>query len=262
MFSIIKFFKYQGAGNDFVLIDNRQKEFTGNKVEFAKEVCQRKFGVGSDGLIFIETSKIAEFEVDFLNPDGSRSFCGNGSRCAVQFAKDQKIFMNSKTSFSAIDGIHYAHVLEDSVKIEMKNVELVEQKETSYFADTGSPHVVSFFKSVDNLDVIEFGQKVRYSDEYKANGTNVNAVEEVSPMNIKVRTYERGVEDETLACGTGVTACALSYSLKNDIQSGVVNIEAVGGHLKVSFVKQNDNSFEQIWLEGPAKFVFKGELNV
>ena len=259
---MINFYKYQGAGNDFIIIDNRENIISANKENLAIKLCQRKFGVGSDGLIFIENSDKAEFEMDFLNPDGSRSFCGNGSRCAVQFAKDQKIFVNNKTSFNAIDGIHFATVLEDSVKIEMKNVDQVQYVENSYFTDTGSPHYVSYFDSIDKLNIIEFGHKIRYSEQYKIDGTNVNAVEEVSPMNIKVRTYERGVEDETLACGTGVTACALTYGLKNNINSGIVNIQAVGGELKVSFIKNNDNSFEQIWLEGPAKFVFKGELNV
>jgi diaminopimelate epimerase len=259
---MIKFYKYQGAGNDFVIIDNRNNVFIGDKEKLAKQLCERKFGIGSDGLIFIENSDKAKFEMDFLNPDGSRSFCGNGSRCAVRFAKDQKIFVNDKTSFSAIDGIHFANIQGGLVKIEMKNVDNIQQSGSSYFVDTGSPHYVSYFNSVDKLDIIEFGQKIRYSEVYKVVGTNVNVVEELSPMNIKVRTYERGVENETLACGTGVTACALTYGLKNDISSGVIKIHALGGELKVSFIKNVDNSFEQIWLEGPAKFVFKGELNV
>lgn len=259
---MIEFYKYQGAGNDFILIDNRENLFNGDKAKLAQNICERKFGIGSDGLIFIEKSDIAEFEMDFLNPDGSRSFCGNGSRCAVQFAKDQNIFVNFKTSFSAIDGTHYASILKDSVKVEMKNVEVVEQHKESYFTDTGSPHYVSYFKSIDNLDIIDFGHKIRYSDKYKEQGTNVNAVEEVSDLTIKVRTYERGVENETLACGTGVTACALTYGLKHNLDSGIVNIKAVGGDLKVSFVKNSNDSFKEVWLEGPAKFVFKGEINV
>lgn len=259
---MISFYKYQGAGNDFVLIDNRKKVFNGDKIKLANQLCERKFGIGSDGLIFIEKSDKAEFEIDFLNPDGTRSFCGNGSRCAVRFAKDINVFVNNKTSFSAIDGVHFANVCDDSIKIEMKDVNLINQINDSYFADTGSPHYVSYFKSISDLDIIKFGHEIRYSEPYKVKGTNVNAVEEVSPMHIKVRTYERGVEGETLACGTGVTACALSYGLKNNIDSGIINITALGGELKVSFIKRSDNSFKQIWLEGPAEFVFKGELNV
>ena len=259
---MIKFYKYQGAGNDFVIIDNRANVFTGDKEKLAKELCKRKFSIGSDGLIFIENSEKAAFKIDFLNPDGSRSFCGNGSRCAVQFARDQNIFVSNETSFIAIDGIHFANIARDSVKIEMKDVHLIQELEDSYFTNTGSPHYVSYFDSIDEFDIIEFGHKIRYSEKYKIVGTNVNIVEEMSPMNIKVRTYERGVENETLACGTGVTACALTYGLKNKISSGTVNIQALGGELKVSFTRSNDNSFERIWLEGPAIFVFKGEINV
>ncbi len=259
---IVKFHKYQGAGNDFVIIDNRQGIVSIGKEALAINLCHRKFGVGSDGLIFIENTIEADFVVDFLNPDGSRSFCGNGSRCAVQFAVDNKVFIGNKTSFLASDGIHFATIKEASINVEMKNVEKVNKINQDYFAETGSPHYVSYFKSIDDVDMIEFGQKIRYSTEFKEKGTNVNAVEELSPNHIKVRTYERGVEDETLACGTGVTACALSYAILNDIESDTINIDAVGGQLKVSFIKGRDNSFTNIWLEGPADFVFKGEVNV
>jgi diaminopimelate epimerase len=259
---MIKFYKYQGAGNDFVLIDNRLKQFIGNKEKLSLQLCDRKFGIGSDGLIFIEESDKADFEMDFLNPDGSRSFCGNGSRCAVRFSKDIDVFSGKNTTFDAIDGVHSALIDSNVVKIEMQSVGNIDQIKDSYFVDTGSPHYVSYFDSLDDLNLIEFGHRIRYSDVYKEKGTNVNAVEVVSPMSLKVRTYERGVENETLACGTGVTACVLTYSLKNNIDSGEVLIQALGGLLKVSFVKSKDHSFSDIWLEGPAQFVFKGELNV
>lgn len=259
---IISFQKYQGAGNDFVIIDNRTNIITESKEQLAVRLCDRKFGIGSDGLIFIENTNEADFIVDFLNPDGSRSFCGNGSRCAVQFCVDNKIFTGNKTSFVGIDGIHLAVVKKRSVNVEMKNVDQVERLNSDFFAETGSPHYVSFFKSIDDLDMIEFGRKIRYSEAYKKVGTNVNAVEELSPNHIKVRTYERGVENETLACGTGVTACALSYAVINNLEQNTVDIDAVGGKLKVSFVKENGGSFSNIWLEGPADYVFKGEVNV
>ena len=259
---IVKFHKYQGAGNDFVIIDNRLNIISTKKEALAIKLCDRKFGIGSDGLIFIENTDEANFLVDFLNPDGSRSFCGNGSRCAVQFAVDYNVFNGVKTSFLAHDGIHFATVKDTSINVEMKNVEHVEQIDSDFFAETGSPHYVSYFNSIQDLDMIEFGQKVRYSAKYTKKGTNVNAVEEIGQNHIKVRTYERGVEDETLACGTGVTACALSYAILNDLEKDTIDIDAVGGQLKVSFVKGENNSFTNIWLEGPATFVFKGEVNV
>jgi diaminopimelate epimerase len=259
---IVSFQKYQGAGNDFVIIDNRTNSVTASKEQIAIKLCDRKFGIGSDGLIFIENTDKADFVVDFLNPDGSRSFCGNGSRCAVQFCIDNKIFIGNKTSFLGIDGVHLAVVKENSVNVEMKNVDHVERIKADFFAETGSPHYVSYFKSIDDLDMIEYGKQIRYSDSYKEVGTNVNAVQELSPNHIKVRTYERGVENETLACGTGVTACALSYAILNNLEKDIVNIDAVGGKLKVSFVKEKDDSFTNIWLEGPAEFVFNGEVNV
>ena len=259
---IVTFHKYQGAGNDFVIIDNRESKITESKKDLAIRLCDRKFGIGSDGLIFIEGTNEADFLVDFLNPDGSRSFCGNGSRCAVQFCVDNEIFSGSKTSFLGIDGVHLAVVKEKSVNVEMKNVDHVERIESDFFAETGSPHYVSYFKSIKDLNMIEFGHKIRYSLKYKDQGTNVNAVEVLNSGHIKVRTYERGVENETLACGTGVTACALSYAILEDLSKGSVDIDAEGGKLKVSFVKGNNNSFSNIWFEGPAKHVFKGEVNV
>jgi len=259
---IVNFHKYQGAGNDFVIIDNRTNSITDKKEVLAIKLCDRKFGVGSDGLIFIENTDEANFLVDFLNPDGSRSFCGNGSRCGVQFALDNDVFSGGKTSFLANDGIHFAEVKKSSINVEMKNVDKVKKINLDYFAETGSPHYVSYFDSIQELDMIEFGQEIRYSPQYSENGTNVNAVEILGHNHIKVRTYERGVENETLACGTGVTACALSYAILNNIDNDTIDIDAVGGKLKVSFVKEKDDSFSNIWLEGPASFVFKGEVNV
>jgi len=257
----INFHKYQGAGNDFIIVDNRLNIITANKEDLAVKLCDRKFGIGSDGLIFIEHTDLSIFEIDFLNPDGSRSFCGNGSRCAVQFMFDIGD-VEERTAFEAIDGEHFAEITEMGVLIEMNDVEKIECMDTSYFAETGSPHYVSYFDAIDDLDIIEFGQKIRYSDTYKKIGTNVNAVEEIGRNHIKVRTYERGVENETLACGTGVTACALSYAILKNLTRETVNVDAVGGKLKVSFIKSDKNSFTDIWLEGPAEFVFKGEVNV
>jgi len=255
---MINFYKYQGAGNDFIMIDNRQNQFKGNKEQLAIELCKRRFGIGSDGLIFIENDDESDFLMDFLNPDGSRSFCGNGSRCAVKFAHFLGCFSDSHTSFKAIDGIHKAQLIGDLVKIEMKDVSKVEQIENDFFIDTGSPHYIKYFNNIGQLDLITFGKSIRYSDQYKAEGTNVNAVEKIDAHHLKVRTYERGVENETLACGTGVTACALSFAKLNQLSNDTLTIDAVGGQLKVSFKQQKDGSFTDVWLTGPAEFVFKG----
>jgi diaminopimelate epimerase len=258
---MIKFYKYQGAGNDFVLIDNTKKEFQGDKVELSLALCDRKFGVGSDGLIFIENDNNFNFLMDFYNPDGSQSFCGNGSRCAVKFAFDIGVFDSKSISFKAIDGIHEAFIIDDLVKIQMNNIDIVEEIGEDYFINTGSPHYISYEESIDSMNMIEFGRQIRYSESYKTNGTNVNAVEILDLNHLAVRTYERGVEDETLACGTGVTACALSYGvLSNLLGSQSVKIKALGGDLTVDFERNAKNSFNNIWLTGPAEYVFKGEI--
>jgi len=260
---IMQFYKYQGAGNDFVIVDNRNQFITeAKKKSLAVKLCDRKFGIGSDGLIFIENTLESMFKMDFLNPDGSRSFCGNGSRCAVRFAIDLNIINEKKTAFIAIDGEHFAQLKDnDMVEVEMHDVKKVEKIGDDFFAETGSPHYVALFNSIDDIDMIEFGHKIRYSNQYKEKGTNVNAVEIIGDNHIKVRTYERGVENETLACGTGVTACALSYGLLSNMSEGLVKINAAGGDLKVKF-RTDGESFTNIWLEGPAEFVFRGEIDV
>jgi len=259
---MILFSKYQGAGNDFVIIDNRKGLIVDDvKVDYAKKLCDRKFGVGSDGLILIENSVSADFKMDFLNPDGSRSFCGNGSRCAVKFCTDNNILNSKKLRFEAIDGVHFAELIKAEVKIEMKNVNEFTQENGTFFIDTGSPHFIKYENSISELNVVKEGRKIRYSDTYKDEGTNVNFIEEINDAHIKVRTYERGVEDETLACGTGVTACALSYAVKHGLKSGVIHINAIGGVLSVGF-KLTDSKFNHIWLQGPAEFVFKGKIHV
>ncbi|HIP36279.1 MAG TPA: diaminopimelate epimerase [Crocinitomix sp.] len=258
----MKFYKYHGAGNDFILIDNRQHVFKGDKIQFAIDICKRRFGVGSDGLIFIENDDTADFLMDFLNPDGSRSFCGNGSRCAVKFAHFIEIFTQQQVTFKAIDGIHKAELIDNLVKIEMKNVSTTQQLGNDYFIHTGSPHYIKYYNSIDDLNIINFGKKIRYSDTYKKEGTNVNAVEIINNNHLKIRTYERGVENETLACGTGVTACALSYAKLKKLTNNTVNVDAVGGKLSVSFKQQADGSFTDIWLIGPAEFVFSGSYDL
>lgn len=256
---MINFFKYQGTGNDFILIDNRSGKFTHNKIEFAKKWCDRRFGIGSDGLIFIENSAQTDFLMDFYNPDGSQSFCGNGSRCAVRFALKIGAVSKSEISFEAIDGVHSAKLIDHDISILMKEVNEVKLIDQDLFIHTGSPHYISFDET-EQKNIIEFGRKIRYAQEYKPGGTNVNLVKTISGNHIQVKTYERGVEDETFSCGTGVTACALAYAEKNKLKSGSVTTDVRGGRLSVKF-ESYANGYRNIWLTGPAEYVFEGIIH-
>lgn len=258
---MINFFKYQGAGNDFILIDNRMNLFTADKVAFAQKWCDRRFGIGSDGLIFIENTEKAQFEMDFYNPDGSQSFCGNGSRCAVAFARQLGIVQND-ILFVAIDGLHEAEFVGDHVKIGMNQYGGIEKIGEDHFIDTGSPHYISYCNAGDQRNIVQYGRLIRNSDRFKEEGTNVNLIDEVTDDHISIRTYERGVENETLACGTGATACGLSYASLRNNKSGIVSVDVKGGHLKIHYAKtEQKDVFTNVWLEGPAEFVFKGSMN-
>lgn len=259
----IPFFKYQGAGNDFILIDNRTNNYLNRKdTQTINHLCDRRFGIGADGLILLNEKEGYDFEMVYFNADGRESsMCGNGGRCIVAFAAFLGI-IEDRCSFLAIDGPHDGVLRADGwVNLKMKNVEQVEVGEGYYFMDTGSPHYVRFQKSLDEFDTVKEGKAIRYSSRFKEEGTNVNFVE-VLTNGIAVATYERGVEDETLACGTGVTACALAYSLQYP-QKGETSIpiQAKGGKLEVRFSKK-DASFSNIWLCGPAEQVFKGEIEL
>ena len=257
------FKKYQGTGNDFVIIDNRENLFDHSKLEAIQFICDRKFGVGSDGLILIENHSEYDFNMVFFNPDGSQSFCGNGSRCAVQFAHDLGIIKKEHTEFISTDGWHEAYVLGDNiVKLKMHDVSAINRQDRFDFMNTGSPHYVAFKANLNELDIIKEGSKVRYDKAYQnIGGTNVNFIGEKGDS-YEVRTYERGVENETLSCGTGVTACALSIALKKELKSDEVILGTKGGSLSVSFNKVNETSFNNIWLQGPATFVFDGVITI
>ena len=203
----LEFFKYQGTGNDFIMIDNRQKIFSQEDTKLIGELCDRRFGIGADGLILIENHSGCDFKMIYFNSDGSQSLCGNGGRCAVAFAKYLGI-IESKATFEAIDGLHYATIDEDYVKLQMHDVSSVKKISDDLFLDTGSPHHIKMTDSLKSLDVKTEGAKIRYSDRYGESGTNVNFVSKDSTDTFSIRTYERGVEDETLSCGTGVTAVA------------------------------------------------------
>ncbi|MDC0338441.1 diaminopimelate epimerase [Flavobacteriales bacterium] len=256
----LRFDKYQGTGNDFIITDNRNIHFDKNNIELIRHLCDRKFGIGSDGLILIENHAECDFNMVFFNPDGSQSFCGNGSRCAMAFAKELGL-ISDFAKFNSTDGYHEASINSNGlVNLKMHNVSNIEVSDTHHYMNTGSPHYNSFEKNIDRIDVIARAREIRYNQRFKEIGTNVNFIEQLSGA-IKVRTYERGVENETLSCGTGVTACALSTALVNEISSGEIKVNTKGGDLSVSFT-QTDTGFEDVWLIGPTKFVFTGEIEV
>ena len=257
----LNFYKYQGAGNDFIMIDNRGLFFPKNNPKLIHKLCDRRFGIGADGLILLEPSKNEDFTMVYFNADGNEgSMCGNGGRCLVAFAKKINVIKN-ETTFNAVDGLHYATIENGLVKLKMIDIHQIEESNNHSFLNTGSPHHVSFCNEVSNLDVKELGAKIRYGAPYFEAGTNVNFAEQTSEDSFKVRTYERGVEAETLACGTGVTAVAIAASNKGKTKNSVIQIEVLGGNLEVSFEKQ-EKLFTNVFLKGPAEFVFKGSITI
>ncbi len=257
----IQFYKYQGAGNDFIMIDNRSNTFPKNDIKLINKLCDRRFGIGADGLILLETSTKKDFTMLYHNADGNEgSMCGNGGRCIVAFAK-QLGLIEEKANFDAIDGLHSAFIKNDIVSLQMIDVTTISNTNTHSFLNTGSPHHVQFFDSIANIDVKELGAKIRYGAPYLNEGTNVNFAEQLSNNSFKVRTYERGVEDETLACGTGVTAVAIAANNSNKTNANPILIEVLGGQLEVSFTKEG-NSYKNVFLKGPAQFVFKGNITI
>ena len=256
---ILNFYKYQGTGNDFVIIDVRNLKYDFKKNDF-KKLCNRKFGIGADGVMLIDSHDEYDFQMQFYNPDGSTSFCGNGSRCAVLYCFHQGLCQR-KTSFLTNDGPHHAEILNSNeVKINLLSPIKVDELENGDFkANTGSPHYVKFTNDIKNDDFVSKCQEIRYSDDYKEEGINVNFVIEKS-QGIQVRTYERGVEDETLSCGSGVTAAALSFATLNNLNN-IINVNTKGGDLKVEY-KSKEMVFEDVYLIGSAHYVFRGEFDL
>jgi diaminopimelate epimerase len=257
--SLLTFYKYQGTGNDFVIIDNRNGVYQPT-TEKNRWLCDRKFGIGADGLICLNPSDQSDFYMLYFNSDGNEStMCGNGGRCMTAFAKKIGLIQN-QTTFHAIDGIHEAKINDQNwVELKMMDVEKVENKNGCYILNTGSPHYIEFVENVEAVDVDHSGANIRYSEPFKAEGINVNFVE-IQEKGIEVATYERGVEGETLSCGTGVTAAAIAYGLKKNLQ-GEVPIRTKGGNLAVKF-EQTNNGFQNVWLCGPATFVYKATIKV
>lgn len=257
----IHFYKYQGTGNDFIMVDNRKLFFPKKDISLIHKLCDRRFGIGADGLILLESSEKQDFSMIYFNADGKEgSMCGNGGRCIVAFAKKLAI-IGDETTFEATDGFHYAKIETDMVNLQMADIENIEIYDTHTFLNTGSPHHVKFCDAVAQLNVAELGAKIRYGAPYFEEGTNVNFVEQISDNSFKVRTYERGVEDETLACGTGVTAVAIAANKTNRTAEEVIFIEVLGGNLEVSFIKDLD-CYKNVFLKGPAQFVFEGNITV
>jgi diaminopimelate epimerase len=253
----IPFHKYQATGNDFILIDNRSGVFSFSTDQI-KKICDRKFGIGADGLILIEKHSSTDFNLNYYNSDGSQSLCGNGSRAAVQFASTLGL-INGKTYFHAYDGLHDAELQSnEKIRLRMNDVNEVKELGANLFINTGSPHLICFVDDVGQYPVFEEGRKLRYDKLFEAQGgTNVNFVELQGNNTIFVRTYERGVENETLSCGTGVTAAALAASRKG--YASPVTVKTRGGELSVEFERHTGTPiFSHIYLNGPAKKVFEG----
>ncbi len=257
----LTFYKYQGTGNDFVLIDNRQEIFDKNNTKLVAQLCDRRFGIGADGFILLENSTIGDFKMVYYNADGNTStMCGNGGRCLVAFAKLLGI-IDQKTSFEAIDGLHEATIEDAIVSLKMIDVETIDQYDDHLFLDSGSPHHVTFVKNVSDVNVKITGRKLRFGAPYFEEGSNINFVEQTNKNTFKVRTYERGVEDETLSCGTGVTAVAIASHKARKTTSNMILLDTPGGQLEVSFETHNNN-YKNVFLKGAATLVFTGTIDI
>jgi diaminopimelate epimerase len=257
----IHFYKYQGTGNDFILTDNREEKLKLTEADIAR-LCNRRFGIGADGYMEIRTAPGYDFRMVYFNADGKEgSMCGNGGRCLVKFAHYLGIH-KSEFSFIATDGPHMASIETNGwVRLKMQDVKKVERHGFFDYLNTGSPHYV---KPVDDLKVypvVTEGKAIRFSERFKAEGVNVNFVEPISESALFVRTYERGVEDETYSCGTGVTAAAI-VNAHNDRGFNHVDVRTIGGKLYVEYDRKDDDIFEDIWLAGPAEKVFDGFIEV
>lgn len=257
---MIHFYKYQGAGNDFILIDNRAQTYQLTEQQVAY-LCHRHMGIGADGLMLLEQETGYDFRMKYYNSDGKEStMCGNGGRCITAFAKNLNIIQD-RANFSAIDGAHEAIFTADGlIQLQMQDVHNIEHHGEYAILNTGSPHYVSWQTSVDGLDVFSIGRTIRNQACYQPKGINVNFAERTQD-GLFVRTYERGVENETLSCGTGVTAAAIASTLHH-LGDFTIPIKTLGGNLTVTFTKTNSHSAHSIFLTGPAEFVFEGTIKL
>ncbi|MBW4362327.1 diaminopimelate epimerase [Flavobacterium taihuense] len=258
----LEFYKYQGAGNDFVMIDNRSGFFPKENTQLIEHLCDRRFGIGGDGLILLENDTETDFKMVYYNSDGNQSsMCGNGGRCLVAFAKDLEV-IEDKTTFIATDGLHHASFEDNGlVSLQMIDVPTIDIKKDHSFLNTGSPHHVQMVEDLEHYNIKEEGAAIRYGELYGAAGSNINFVKKIDDTTFRLRTYERGVEDETLACGTGATAVAIAMNATGQTDATAININVEGGKLVVSFDK-TPNGFTNVFLKGPAEFVFKGTIDI
>ena len=251
------FYKYQGTGNDFILIDDRANVFPLKDVSLVARLCDRRFGIGADGLILIQNAATSDFKMVYFNADGNESsLCGNGARCTIAFAN----FLNcieDKTTFEAVDGLHSAHIDGDIISLQMHDVNKILAFENHTFLDTGSPHHVEMVEKLKTFDVYGNGKRIREGSPYYMTGTNVNFVEQLAKDQFAIRTYERGVEDETLSCGTGATAVALAMYENKKTTATKIKINVQGGVLEIQF-EVTDKGYSQIFLSGPAEQVYSG----
>ncbi len=257
----IQFYKYQGTGNDFVMIDNRTNTFPKNNTKLIEFLCDRRFGIGGDGLILLENHEKYDFTMVYYNSDGSTStMCGNGGRCIVAFAKHLGI-IETETHFEASDGYHFAKYENNLIALQMIDVTEVKHFTTHDYVYTGSPHHVQLVTDLKNFDVKNNGRKLRNSDLYDASGCNINFVVQENTDTFSVRTYERGVEDETLSCGTGATAVAIAMHATEKTTANRIHINVLGGKLTICFDVEK-NIYKNLFLTGPAELVFAGSLEV
>ncbi|NND52191.1 MAG: diaminopimelate epimerase [Flavobacteriaceae bacterium] len=254
-----EFYKYHGCGNDFIIIDNRTNTFDKSDPAKIAELCHRRFGIGADGLILLEDHETLDFKMVYYNSDGNQSsMCGNGGRCITHFAHYLNL-LDIKATFEAIDGVHHSILKDDVIRLQMQNVSGIGRMNNDIILNTGSPHIVRLVDDLAKVDIDKSGAELRYSETFKDDGINVNFVEKINDENFKVRTYERGVEAETLSCGTGVTAVAIAMNFIGETEKNLINLKTPGGDLQVSFEKRT-NAYIDIWLVGPAVQVYKGEI--
>ena len=260
---ILHFHKYQGTGNDFVVADNRNGEYNSLTNDQVRRICDRRFGVGADGLMLLNNHAGYDFEMKYFNADGKEgSMCGNGGRCITKFAYSLGIH-HEVYHFLASDGAHDAEIdIDGVVSLRMKDVDQIKRFHNDFLLNTGSPHYIKMAMNVMDIDVYKKGHEIRNSKEFVDEGVNVNFVEQLTePDKIIVRTYERGVEDETYSCGTGVTAAALvCYHNENGFNE--VEVKTLGGTLSVEFDRINDGQYRNIWLCGPAEKVYEGTFEL
>jgi len=259
----IHFSKYHGTGNDFIIIDNRLMNWEPNAQQVSS-LCDRHSGIGADGLMLLSEKSGFDFAMSYFNSDGNEStMCGNGGRCMVSFARSLGLSA-SVARFWAVDGPHKAETVETRpepiYRLRMKDTRIGKIYSDGIFIDTGSPHFVIFVEDAGSTDVYNLGKALRHDQRFAPGGTNVDFAEQRGES-LFVRSYERGVENETLSCGTGVTASCLANAYRSNANPGLCHVKTLGGSLAVRFSRTGE-LFTGIWLEGPAKFVFRGEAEV